>query len=143
MQDNKKTKMIIVTDKGKGDQLGEEWSVLDIKESYTEVWKITDKGYEELLNSDEPSKISEENIIDTVSLFTDDKTFESLKEIENETIEFLVPKEMVATSSVRLFVLWTTLPSIILIIIALSIFIIKNILTSVVKSINNFFFSKS
>lgn len=38
---------------------------------------------------------------------------------EEETIEFLVPKEMVATSSVRLFVLWTTLPSIILIIIAL------------------------
>ena len=38
---------------------------------------------------------------------------------ENEIIEFLVPKEMVATSSVRLFVLWTTLPSILLIIIAL------------------------
>ncbi len=38
---------------------------------------------------------------------------------EEETIEFLVPKEMVATSSVRLFVLWTTLPSIILIVIAL------------------------
>ena len=38
---------------------------------------------------------------------------------ENETIEFLVPKEMVSTSSIRLFVLWTTLPSIVLIIIAL------------------------
>ncbi len=38
---------------------------------------------------------------------------------ENEVIEFLVPKEMVSASSVRLFVLWTTLPSIILIIIAL------------------------
>ena len=38
---------------------------------------------------------------------------------ENEVIEFLVPKEMVAASSVRLFVLWTTLPSIVLIIIAL------------------------
>ena len=38
---------------------------------------------------------------------------------ENETIEFLVPKEMIATSSVRLFVLWTTLPSIVLILIAL------------------------
>ena len=38
---------------------------------------------------------------------------------ENEIIEFLVPKEMVSTSSVRLFVLWTTLPSIVLIIIAL------------------------
>ena len=36
-----------------------------------------------------------------------------------EVIEFLVPKEMVSTSSVRLFVLWTTLPSIVLIIIAL------------------------
>jgi two-component system osmolarity sensor histidine kinase EnvZ len=34
-------------------------------------------------------------------------------------IEFLVPKEMVSTSSVRLFVLWTTLPSAVLIIIAL------------------------
>ncbi len=38
---------------------------------------------------------------------------------ESETIEFLVPKEMIATSSVRLFVLWTTLPSIVLILIAL------------------------
>ncbi len=38
---------------------------------------------------------------------------------ENEVIEFLVPKEMVSTSSVRLFVLWTTLPSIVLIVIAL------------------------
>ena len=37
----------------------------------------------------------------------------------SEVIEFLVPKEMVSTSSVRLFVLWTTLPSILLIIIAL------------------------
>ena len=37
----------------------------------------------------------------------------------NEIIKFLVPKEMVSASSVRLFVLWTTLPSILLIIIAL------------------------
>ena len=39
--------------------------------------------------------------------------------LDNEVIEFLVPKEMISTSSVRLFVLWTTLPSIILILIAL------------------------
>ena len=38
---------------------------------------------------------------------------------ENEVIEFLVPKEMVSASSVRLFVLWTTLPSVVLILIAL------------------------
>ena len=38
---------------------------------------------------------------------------------ENEIIDFLVPKELVSTSSVRLFVLWTTLPSILLIIVAL------------------------
>ena len=38
---------------------------------------------------------------------------------ENEVIEFLVPKEMVSASSVRLFVLWTTLPSVILVLIAL------------------------
>ena len=38
---------------------------------------------------------------------------------ENDVIEFLVPKETVSASSVRLFVLWTTLPSIALIIIAL------------------------
>ena len=38
---------------------------------------------------------------------------------ENEVIEFLVPKEMISSSSVRLFVLWTTLPSIILILVAL------------------------
>ena len=38
---------------------------------------------------------------------------------ENDVIKFLVPKEMVSASSVRLFVLWTTLPSIVLIIIAL------------------------
>ncbi len=36
-----------------------------------------------------------------------------------EVIEFLVPKEMISASSVRLFVLWTTLPSIVLILIAL------------------------
>ena len=39
--------------------------------------------------------------------------------LENETMEFLVPKEMISASSVRLFVLWTTLPSIVLILIAL------------------------
>ncbi len=38
---------------------------------------------------------------------------------KNEVIEFLVPKEIVSASSVRLFVLWTTLPSVVLIIIAL------------------------
>jgi len=38
---------------------------------------------------------------------------------QKDVIEFLVPKEMVSTSSIRLFVLWTTLPSIVLIIIAL------------------------
>ena len=37
----------------------------------------------------------------------------------NNVIEFLVPKEMVSASSVRLFVLWTTLPSVVLIVIAL------------------------
>tara|TARA_Y100000591_G_scaffold325836_1_gene347422 strand:+ start:1619 stop:2938 length:1320 start_codon:yes stop_codon:yes gene_type:complete len=36
-----------------------------------------------------------------------------------DVLEFLVPKEMVSASSVRLFVLWTTLPSLALIIIAL------------------------
>ena len=38
---------------------------------------------------------------------------------ENEVIQFLVPKDMVSASSIRLFVLWTTLPSVVLIIIAL------------------------
>ena len=38
---------------------------------------------------------------------------------ESEVIEFLVPRDMVSASSVRLFLLWTTLPSIVLIIIAL------------------------
>ena len=37
----------------------------------------------------------------------------------NEVMEFLIPKLMVSASSVRLFVLWTTLPSVLLIIIAL------------------------
>ena len=36
-----------------------------------------------------------------------------------DVIEFLVPKDMVSASSVRLFLLWTTLPSILLIVIAL------------------------
>ena len=39
--------------------------------------------------------------------------------LENEVMEFLIPKEMISASSVRLFVLWTTLPSIVLILIAL------------------------
>ncbi len=38
---------------------------------------------------------------------------------KSDVIEFIVPKEMVSASSVRIFVLWTTLPSLILIIIAL------------------------
>tara|TARA_X000001036_G_scaffold269464_1_gene250163 strand:+ start:1125 stop:2441 length:1317 start_codon:yes stop_codon:yes gene_type:complete len=38
---------------------------------------------------------------------------------KKEVIEFLIPKGMVSASSVRLFVLWTTLPSILLLIIAL------------------------
>ncbi len=37
----------------------------------------------------------------------------------NDVIEFLVPKDTVSTSSVRLFLLWTTLPSLVLVIIAL------------------------
>ena len=39
--------------------------------------------------------------------------------LQNEVLEFLVPKDLISASSVRLFVLWTTLPSIILILIAL------------------------
>ena len=39
--------------------------------------------------------------------------------LENQVIGFLVPRDMVSTSSVRLFILWTTLPSIVLILIAL------------------------
>ena len=39
--------------------------------------------------------------------------------LKNEVIEFLVPKERISASSVRLFVLWTTLPSIVLVLIAL------------------------
>jgi len=49
--------------------------------------------------------------------------FKSAVEIKirsgNDVIEFTVPKYMVSASSVRLFLLWTTLPSIVLIIIAL------------------------
>ena len=37
----------------------------------------------------------------------------------SDVIEFLVPKKTVSTSSVRLFLLWTTLPSLVLVIIAL------------------------
>ena len=50
----------------------------------------------------------------------------------NDVIEFLVPKEMVSASSVRLFLLWTTLPSIVLIIIAL--IFLKNQTKPLVKS---------
>ena len=38
---------------------------------------------------------------------------------ENKNLQFFFPKERIATSSVRLFVLWITLPSIILIFIAI------------------------
>ena len=37
----------------------------------------------------------------------------------NKNLQFFFPKERIATSSVRLFVLWITLPSIILILIAI------------------------
>jgi two-component system osmolarity sensor histidine kinase EnvZ len=39
--------------------------------------------------------------------------------VDKEVIEFLIPKKMISASSIRLFVLWTTLPSIILVLIAL------------------------
>ncbi len=39
--------------------------------------------------------------------------------VQNEVIEFLIPKEMISPSSVRLFLLWTTVPSVALILIAL------------------------
>ena len=39
--------------------------------------------------------------------------------VDDEVMDFLIPKEMISASSVRLFVLWTTLPSIVLILIAL------------------------
>ena len=38
---------------------------------------------------------------------------------QSETIEFIIPTEMISPSSVRVFVLWTTLPSIALVLIAL------------------------
>ncbi len=47
------------------------------------------------------------------------KAVEIKIKLESETMEFLIPKEMISASSVRLFVLWTTLPSIVLILIAL------------------------
>ena len=50
---------------------------------------------------------------------------------KSEVLEFLVPKEIVSTSSVRLFVLWTTLPSILLIIVA--IIFLKNQTRPLVK----------
>ena len=39
--------------------------------------------------------------------------------VDNKIIQFFFPKEKIATSSVRLFILWITLPSILLILIAL------------------------
>ena len=47
------------------------------------------------------------------------KAVEIKLKIEKGTMAFLVPREMVSASSVRLFVLWTTLPSIVLVLIAL------------------------
>ena len=47
------------------------------------------------------------------------KAVEIKIKLEDETMEFLIPKEMISASSVRLFVLWTTLPSIVLILVAL------------------------
>ena len=47
------------------------------------------------------------------------KAVEIKLKIEKGTMTFLVPREMVSASSVRLFVLWTTLPSIVLVLIAL------------------------
>ena len=39
--------------------------------------------------------------------------------VDDEIMDFLIPREMISASSVRLFVLWTTLPSIVLVLIAL------------------------
>ena len=46
-------------------------------------------------------------------------TVEVKIKVDNKIIQFFFPKEKIATSSVRLFILWITLPSILLILIAL------------------------
>ena len=47
------------------------------------------------------------------------ETVEIKIKVDNKIIQFFFPKEKIATSSVRLFILWITLPSILLILIAL------------------------
>ena len=47
------------------------------------------------------------------------ETVEVKIKVDNKIIQFFFPKEKIATSSVRLFILWITLPSILLILIAL------------------------
>ena len=47
------------------------------------------------------------------------ETVEVKIKVDNKIIQFFFPKEKIATSSVRLFILWITLPSILLILVAL------------------------
>ena len=67
-------KMILVTEQG------QDWSLLE-KETYAQVWKITDSGYEELLNHYKPNSIEHDDIIDIANL--GDEEISSIFETSN------------------------------------------------------------
>ena len=60
-----KMKTILVTESG------QDWCLLE-KETNAQVWKITDKGYKELLNSYKPNTIEDEDILDVVDIGDDE-----------------------------------------------------------------------
>ena len=94
-----KMKTILVTESGQN------WCLLE-KETNAQVWKITDKGYKELLNSYKPNMIEDEDILDVVDIGDDEvrtlfQTSQTPTESDNTLDQFMENDKMSLSSNLK------------------------------------------
>jgi len=94
-----KMKTILVTESG------QDWCLLE-KETNAQVWKITDKGYKELLNSYKPNMIEDEDILDVVDIGDDEvrtlfQTSQTPTESDNTLDQFMENDKMSLSSNLK------------------------------------------
>ena len=89
-------KTILVTESGQN------WCLLE-KETNAQVWKITDKGYKELLNSYKPNTIEDEDILDVVDIGDDEvrTLFQTPTESDNTLDQFMENDKMSLSSNLK------------------------------------------
>ena len=89
-------KTILVTESGQN------WCLLE-KETNAQVWKITDKGYEELLNGCKASMIEDEDILDVVDIGDDEvrTLFQTPTESDNTLDQFMENDKMSLSSNLK------------------------------------------